>query len=206
VRGAEHVGVGAVGLFDAHLVGQADLLEVLGHLLAAAEFFHERRVEPGLVDGELRVDEDAVAVEPLDVVALVGGAVSEDVDVVLAHGPHDGGGGDGAAERGRVEVPSPGGLDVERAALNRHHALACHRLAAVYEAGDRRPVHHRRRGDFGGVFLVGLAEIGGVRVDLHALAGHPGHGATGVEPTGVGDAEPGPGGGEFLVDSAHGRA
>jgi hypothetical protein len=47
-------------------------LEVLAHLLAAAELAHELRVEPGLVDLELRVDEDAVAVEPLDVVALVG--------------------------------------------------------------------------------------------------------------------------------------
>jgi hypothetical protein len=61
-------------------------LEVLAHLLAAAEGVDELRVEPGLVDLQAGVDEHAVAVEALDVVALVGGAVAEDVHVVAAHG------------------------------------------------------------------------------------------------------------------------
>jgi hypothetical protein len=42
-------------------------------------------VEPGLVDLEAGIDEQAVAVEALDVVALEGGAVAPDVDVVLLH-------------------------------------------------------------------------------------------------------------------------
>ena len=52
----------------------------------------------------VRVDEQAVAVEALDVVALVGRAVAPDVDAVLAHRLHEHRPGDGAAERRRVEV------------------------------------------------------------------------------------------------------
>ncbi len=107
VGGAQRVGVGGVGLLGPHLVGQLPPLQVLAHLLAAAEGGHEGLVEPGLVDAQVGVDQDAVAVEPLDVVPLVRGAVAEDVDAVLAHGPHDGGGGDRPAERGGVVVLLP---------------------------------------------------------------------------------------------------
>ena len=69
--------------------GEAALLEVLAHLLAAAERRDERLVEPRLVDAQRRVREQAVAVEALDVVALVGRAVAEDVDAVLAHRAHE---------------------------------------------------------------------------------------------------------------------
>ena len=61
-----------VGFFGGHLVAEASLGHEGGHFGAAAELFDELRVEPGLVDLELGVDEQAVAVEALDVVALVG--------------------------------------------------------------------------------------------------------------------------------------
>ena len=76
----------------------------LAHLLAPAELVDEVVVEPRLVDAQVRVDEQAVAVEALDVVALVGGAVAPDVDAVVLHRPHEQRAGDGAAERRRVEV------------------------------------------------------------------------------------------------------
>jgi hypothetical protein len=88
--------------FGAHRVRQADLDQVLAHLFAAAEGVHELLIEPGLVDLEVRVGQDAVAIEALDVVALVGAAVAEDVHVVFAHGANDGGGGDRAARAGVV--------------------------------------------------------------------------------------------------------
>jgi hypothetical protein len=95
---AEDVGVGGVGLLGGHLVGEAGLLHEGGHLGAAAELVDECGVEPGLVDFEVGIDEQAVAVEALDVIALEGGAVAPDVDVVLLHGGDEHGAGDGAAD------------------------------------------------------------------------------------------------------------
>ena len=83
---AEDVGVGGVGLLGGHLVAEAGLGHEGGHLGAAAELVDEGGVEPGLVDLEVGVDEQAVAIEALDVVALEGGAVAPDVDVVFLHG------------------------------------------------------------------------------------------------------------------------
>jgi hypothetical protein len=80
-----------------------------GHLGAAAELVDESGVEPGLVDLEVGIDEQAVAVEALDVVAFEGGAVAPDVDVVLLHGGDQHGAGDGAADGRGVEVGDAGG-------------------------------------------------------------------------------------------------
>ena len=74
VGGAEEVRVSGVGLLGRHFVVEAGGLEEGGHLGAAAEFFDEGGVEPGFVDLEVGIDEEAVAVEALDVVALVGGS------------------------------------------------------------------------------------------------------------------------------------
>ena len=98
VRRAEDVRVGGVGLLDAHAVGEAGALHVLGHLLAAAELVDELLIEPGLVDAQVRVGEQAVAVEPLDVVALERAAVAPDVDVVFLHRDDEHRAGDGAAD------------------------------------------------------------------------------------------------------------
>ena len=83
--------------------------EELAHLGPAAELVDELLVEPRLVDPQRRVDEQAVAVEALDVVALVGGAVAPDVDAVVVHRPHEQRAGDGPPERRRVEVRPAGG-------------------------------------------------------------------------------------------------
>ena len=109
VRGAQDVRVGRVRLLDAHLVGEARPLHVLRHLLAAAEFVDERLVEPRLVDLQVRIGEQAVPIEPLDVVALERAAVAPDVHVVFLHGDDQERAGDGAAERRRVEVRHAGG-------------------------------------------------------------------------------------------------
>ena len=107
VRGAPDVGVGRVGLLGAVAVGQAVLEQPLRHLLAATQFGDEGGVEPRLVDAQLRVGQQAVAVEPLDVVALEGRAVAPDLHVVLEHRADQQGAGHGAAERGGVEVGPP---------------------------------------------------------------------------------------------------
>ena len=91
-------------------------------------------VEPRLVDAQVRIREQAVAIEALDVVALVRAAVAPDVDVVLAHRDDEHRAGDGAAERRRVEVREPGRRDVERAGLQRSDPLGDERRAAVDEA------------------------------------------------------------------------
>ncbi len=135
VGGAEDVGVGGVGLLGGHLVAEAGLGHEGGHLGAAAQLVDEGGVEPGLVDLEVGVDEEAVAVEALDVVAFEGGAVAPDVDVVFLHGGDEHGAGDGAADGGGVEVGDAGGGDVEGAGLEGGDAFADEGAAAVNETG-----------------------------------------------------------------------
>ena len=203
---AEHVGVGRVGLVGAHRVGLADPLEVLAHLLAAAELVDEPRVEPRLVDAQPGVDEDAVAEEPLDVVALVGGAVAEDVDIVLAHRLDDRGGGDRPAQGRRVEVLPASAGEVEGTALDRDQAFADHRLAAIDEARAGCSVIESDRRDLPGIVLIGLGQVGGVAVDLHPLLAHPGDSGAGIEPAREGETDLGARLGQLAVDTAHGAA
>ena len=151
VGGAPDVGVGRVRLLLRVAVRQAAGDEELAHLGPPAELVDELLVEPRLVDPQRRVDEQAVAVEALDVVALVGAAVAPDVDAVVVHRPHEQRAGDGPPERRGVEVRPAGGRDVERAALQRHQALADELGAAVDEAGRLGavlpwPGRARRRG------------------------------------------------------------
>ena len=189
VGGAPDVGVGGVGLLHAVPVRQAALGEPLGHLRAAAELGDEVRVEPRLVDPQRRVGEQAVAVEPLDVVALVGGAVAPDLHAVLEHGAHQQGAGDGAAERRGVEVGAAAGPDVEGAAGEGGQALLDQRRLAVDEPGDLRAVVARAAGHRGDVGLVVLAEVGGVGAGHRALLAHPRDRHRGVEAAGEGDAD-----------------
>ena len=144
VGGAPDVGVGGVGLLGAVAVGQVVRGEPLAHLVPAAELGDEVGVEPGLVDAQVGVGEQAVAVEPLDVVALERRAVAPDVDAVLVHRAHQHGAGDGAAERRGVEVGAAAGADVERAAGQRGEALLDQRALAVDGAGDLGAVLARR--------------------------------------------------------------
>jgi len=81
----------------------------LRHFRAAAQFVNKALVQPGFVDFQTRVGHEAVAVEALDIVALVGAAVAPDVHVVFLHRRDQHGAGDGAAERGGVEVGQAAG-------------------------------------------------------------------------------------------------
>ena len=141
VGGAPDVGVGGVRLLLAVAVGQVVLGEPLAHLGAAAELVHEVGVQPGLVDAQLGVGEQAVAVEPLDVVALEGRAVAPDVDAVLVHRANQHRAGHRAAERRGVEVRAATGADVEGAAGQRGEALLDQGGPAVDGAGDLGAVH-----------------------------------------------------------------
>ena len=85
VRRTEQIRVGGVGLLDAHLVVEPRLAQVLRHLAPAPELCDERRIEPRLVDAQLRVGEQSIAIETLDIIALVRAAIAPDVDTVLAH-------------------------------------------------------------------------------------------------------------------------
>jgi len=131
----------------------------------------------------------AVAVEALDVVALVGAAVAPDVDVVFLHRGHEHGAGDGTTQRRGVEVGHTRGADVEGAALKRGNAFVRQLGAAVDQARFFGAVLHGLARDLVVVRLVGLAEVGGVGVGDCALLLHPQQGGGGVEAAGEGDAD-----------------
>jgi hypothetical protein len=181
VRRPEQVGVGRVRLLRRGPVRKAALGKPLAHLRATTELADESGVEPRLVDAQVLVREQAVAVEPLDVVALVRRAVTPDLDVVAGHRPHEQRPGDGATERGRIEVPLAGRLDVERAAAQRRETLPGERVLAVHEhslLGAARQCALRHRRDVG---LVVLAEVRGERIRDRPVLPHPRNRAAGVE-------------------------
>ena len=136
----------------------------------------------------LGIDEQAVAVEALDVIAFECGAVAPDVDVVLLHGGDQHGAGDGAADGRGVEVGNASSGDVECAGLERGDAFANQRAAAVDEACLFRAVFEGLARNLVVVGFVGLAEVGRVGVGDGALLLHPVQGGGGVEPAGEGNA------------------
>ena len=189
VGGPPDVGVGGVGLLGAVAVGQVVRGQPLAHLVAAAELGDEVGVEPRLVDAEVGVGEQAVAVEPLDVVALERRPVAPDVDAVVVHGADEHGARHGAAERGGVEVGTTGRADVERAAGQGRQPLLDQRTPAVDGARDLGAVGEGPARHALDVGLVVLAEVGGVGARDRALVAHPRDGDRGVEPAGEGDAD-----------------
>jgi hypothetical protein len=145
-------------------------------------------VEPRLVDLQVRIGQQAVAIEPLDVVALVRAAVGEDVDAVFLHGADDRRRRHGAAERRRVVVGHAGGRDVERAGLQRGDSFGDQLGAAVYESSPFCAVLDRATRDRLVVVFVGLAEVGRVRIRDGAFDPHPVQRGTRVESAGERDA------------------
>ena len=186
---APDVGVGGVRLLGAVPVREPAVGEPFGHLGPAAELGDEAGVEPGLVDPQRGVGEQAVAVEPLDVVALEGGAVAPDLHVVLEHGAHQERAGDRPPERGGVEVGAAAGLDVEGAAGQGREALFDQGGLAVDQPGDFGAVGLGAAGHRVDLRLVVLADVGGVRAGHRALLAHPGDRHGGVEASGEGDAD-----------------
>ena len=160
-------------------------------------------VEPGLVDAQAGVDHQPVAVEALDVIALVGGAVAPDVDAVLFHGAHQQGAGDGAPDGGGVEVGDAGGGDVEGSALEDGDTLGDQLAAAIDEPGLFGAALEGAARDGVVVGLIRLAEVGGVAEGDGALLAHPVDGGGGIEAAGKRDADL-LAGGERLKDCAHG--
>ena len=135
------------------------------------------------------VREQAVAVEALDVVALVGRSVAPDVDAVRRHLLDEQRAGHGASERRRVEVAAPSGLDVERAALQRGQRFAHERSLAVDEHRILRAVAQRPGGHGLDVWLVVLPEVRGERVGHGTVLAHPRDRAAGVEAARERDAD-----------------
>ena len=97
MRRAEHIGIGGIGFLHRHFVVEAVGNQKFAHFVAAAEFVDKLLVEPGFVDFQRGIGQEAVAVETLDVVAFVGTAVAPNVDVVFLHGGNEHGAGNGAA-------------------------------------------------------------------------------------------------------------
>ena len=205
VRRAQHVAVGRIGFLDAHLVIETGLDEVFAHLLASTQLIDEQLVQPGLVDPQTRVGEQPVAVETLDVVALVGAAITPDVDAVVAHRDDQCGAGDGSAQGRCVEVGRAARADVERAALDRRDALGHQGAAAVDQASDVCAVCQRLARDFVVVGFVGLAEVGGVGAGDRAFGAHPVNGRTRVKAARERDAHTLAGGKLLKYVGAHGR-
>src|SRR4029079_14307583 len=146
-------------------------------------------IEPGLVDAEVRVGEQTVTVEPLDVVALEGAAVAPDVNVVFFHRDDEHRAGDGAPERRGVEVGHAGGGDVEGATLQRGNAFGDQLRAAVDQPRLLGAVLQRLAWDLVVVGLVGLSEVGGVGVGDGALTAHPQQSGARVEAARERDAD-----------------
>ena len=190
VGGAPDVGVGRVRLLGGVAVGQVALLQPGRHLVAPPELGDERPVQPRLVDPQVRVGEQAVAVEPLDVVALEGRPVAPDEHVVVAHGAHEQGADDGPAQRGGVEVGLPGGADVEGAAGQGGQSFLDQRRDAVDEPRLLGAVGEAAAGDGVEIRLVVLPDVGGVGVGERAVLAHPRHGDGGVQATRERDPDP----------------
>ena len=181
MRRAEDVGVGRVGLLDAHLVGEPGALHVLRHLLAAAELVDERLIQPRLVDAQRGIGQQAVAIEALDVVAFERAAVAPDVDLVALHREDEHRAGNGAADRRGVEVGHAGGGDVEGAALQRGDALLDELRAAIDQPRLLGAIEQRLARDLVVVLLVRLSEVRRVGVGDGAFRAHPVKGGARVE-------------------------
>ncbi len=186
---AQDVGVCRVGFLSGHLVGEARPLHECGHFRPAAELVDESGVEPRLVNLEAGIDQQAIAIEALDVVAFESGAVTPDVDVVFLHCSHQHGAGNGAADRSGVEVGNAGGADVEGAGLERGDAFAHQRAAAVDQSGLFGAVFESCARNRIVVGFVGLAQVRCIGIGNGTLLLHPVQGGGGVEPAGEGNAD-----------------
>ena len=179
---AEHVGVGRIGFLRAHLVAKTGFRHKRRHLSPATEFVDEKLIEPGLVDFQVRVGEQAVAVKTLNVVALEGAAIAPDIDVVFLHRGHQHGARHRAAQRRGVEVGHASRGDMERSGLQRRNALGGKLVAAVDQAGFFSAIFHRLARNFVVIRFVRLAQVGGVGVRNCALEFHPVQGSAGIQP------------------------
>ena len=181
MRGPQHVAVGAVGFFGAHLVTKACLGHECRHFSTAAEFIDEQLIQPGLVNTQRWVGQEAIAVETLNVVALEGGAVAPDVDIIFLHGRHQHGACHRTTQWGRVEVGESAGRDMEGACLQSRNAFMGQLQAAIDQACLLGAVLHGFAGNGFVIGLVGLPQVGCIGVRYCAFELHPVQGCTGVQ-------------------------
>ncbi len=189
VGGAEDIAVGRIGLFGAHLVAEAIGGHERRHFRTAAQLVDELLVEPGLVDLQTRVGQQAVTVEALDIVAFVGGAVAPDVDAVLLHCRYQHRAGHGATKRRGVEVRDAAGRDVEGTGLDGGNTFVHQLRAAIHQSGFFGAVLQGLARNLVVVGLVRLAEVGGIGKGAGAFLLHPQQRRAGVETAREGDAD-----------------
>ena len=184
VSGAKQVRVSGIGLLGAHAVVETRGLHVLRHLLAATEFIDEALVQPGFVDAQPRVGQQAVAVEALDVIALEGAAVAPDVHVIFAHGHHQHGASHRAAQRCRVEVSRPARGHMESTALDGGKAFRNQLRPAFHQPRALGAITQRATRNIRVVSLVRLTKVRRVGIGHRAFGAHPVQRGAGVEPAG----------------------
>ena len=186
---AQHIGVSGVGLFRRHLVAKSRLRHERRHFRAAAQFVNKGLIQPRLVNAQRRVGQKAVAVEALNVITLVGAAITPDVHIVFAHRRHQHGAGHRAANGGGVEVGHARSRDVEGPALQRGNTLCGELAAAVDQTRFFGAVFHGFARNVVVIGFVGLAQIGRVGIRHRALVAHPVQRGAGVKAAGKGDAD-----------------
>ena len=182
VRRTPNIGVGRIRLLDAVAVWQVVRDEPLAHLFAATELIHELLVEPRLIDTQGRIDEQAVAVEALDVVALVRRAVAPNRDAILAHRSNQHRARDRATKRRRIEVRATTRADVEGATLQGHKPLAYQLGPAIDQTRSLGAILQRAAWNVIEIRLVVLAKVRGVRERHATLVAHPRDRSRCVEP------------------------
>ena len=181
MSGAEHVGVGRIGLLSAHAVVKAFFLQEGGHFSAAAEFLDEGNVEPGLINFQARIGEQPVAVEALNVVALIGRTVTPDVHAVFTHGGNEHRTRYSAAERRGVEVELTARRNMESTGLNSSDAFVHKLRTAVDQTGFFGAVFHCTAGNRFVIGLIGLSKVGRIGIGKRALGLHPAQRAARIE-------------------------
>lgn len=201
----KHIGIRAICLLRAHSVGQLERCEVLTHFRTTTECVHELLIEPWLVDLQVRVRQDAITIETLDVISLVGAAIAEDVNAVFAHRANDGSGGHGPANRRGIEVLLAATAEMEGAALNGYQSLPRHGFPTVDQPCLDGAVSFGHRDDGCRIVLIGLSEICGITVDLDTLPREPSDSAPRVESTRKCDAHLGSRGGQTAINTTHGE-
>src|SRR5690606_41707889 len=130
-----------------------------GHLGTATQLINESLVQPRLVDLQFGVGQQTVAVETLDIIALVGATVAPDMDVVFFHGSNQHGAGDSAANRRGVEVSDTAGGDVKGVALQSGNPFSHQLLTAVHQTGQRGTVFLGLAGDRIVIGFVRLTQV-----------------------------------------------
>ena len=185
---AEQVGVGGVRLLRAHFVFKPLLHEILGHLFASTELVNELLIKPRLVHAQVGVREQTVAIEPLDVVALIGAAVAPNVYIVFTHCRHEHGARDRATERRGVEIRLPAGGDVKRTTLNGGNALGDELVTAIHQPRLFGAVLHGFAGNVVVIRLVGLSQVGRVGKRNCSFRPHPMQSSAGIQPAREGNS------------------